>query len=535
MRRFLLLPVTFFLLGALHSSETVGQVIFETEILLYENEAWYGGAVGIGERMPFAASFGEFDLSRQNANNQNVPLLISSSGRYIWSDRPFSFERRDRSLVVRSHHEIIEPVTAGRTLREAYMAAMRKHFPPSGKRPPEEFFTAPQYNTWIELAYDQNQRDILRYAEGIVASGLPAGVLMIDDNWMRYYGNFDFRAEKFDDPRGMVERLNEMGFRVMLWVCPFVSPDSPEYRYLAARGFLLRRPNFDAPGVIEWWNGQSACYDMTNPAAREHFIVQLRRLQTDYGIDGFKLDAGDPGFYNPARVRGFDPDALSVDHTQAWAEIGLEFPFNEYRACWKMGNQPLVQRLGDKHHAWWAVESLIPQMTAAGLLGYAFTCPDMIGGGQYDSFHGARAVNIDQRQFVRSAQVHALMPMMQFSAAPWRLLDDEHQAAILAAVGLRERFLSYIMELARAAADGGEPIVRHMEYAFPHEGFAECRDQFMLGDRFLVAPVVTPGDSRTVRLPRGRWRDDMGRTHRGGTTITIDAPLARIPYFERIN
>ena len=49
-----------------------------------------------------------------------------------------------------------------------------------------------------------------------------------------------------------------------------------------------------------------------------------------------------------------------------------------------------------------------------------------------------------------------------------------------------------------------------MEYAFPHEGFLECRDQFMLGDRYLVAPMVTPGTQREVRLPRGCWRDDRG-------------------------
>lgn len=37
-------------------------------------------------------------------------------------------------------------------------------------------------------------------------------------------------------------------------------------------------------------------------------------------------------------------------------------------------------------------------------------------------------------------------------------------------------------------AKTGEPIIRHMEYAFPHQGFVDCRDQFMLGDKYLVAP-----------------------------------------------
>ena len=44
-------------------------------------------------------------------------------------------------------------------------------------------FTSPQYNTWIELGTNQTQEAILRYAEQIVAHGLPAGILMIDDGW----------------------------------------------------------------------------------------------------------------------------------------------------------------------------------------------------------------------------------------------------------------------------------------------------------------------------------------------------------------
>ena len=51
-------------------------------------------------------------------------------------------------------------------------------------------------------------------------------------------------------------------------------------------------------------------------------------------------------------------------------------------------------------------------MLVAGLLGYPFSCPDMVGGGEFSSFlDGAQ---MDQNLIVRSAQCHALMPMMQF-------------------------------------------------------------------------------------------------------------------------
>jgi len=31
--------------------------------------------------------------------------------------------------------------------------------------------------------YDQNEADILKYAQDIINNGYPPGVLMIDDNW----------------------------------------------------------------------------------------------------------------------------------------------------------------------------------------------------------------------------------------------------------------------------------------------------------------------------------------------------------------
>ena len=174
-------------------------------------------------------------------------------------------------------------------------------------------------------------------------------------------------------------------------------------------------------------------------------------------------------------------------------------------------------------------------MTAAGLLGHAFTCPDMIGGGQFTSFFGVE--HFDEELIVRSAQVHALMPMMQFSVAPWRILSPGNTAICARYAQLHSEFGPYILSLARHAAETGEPIVRAMEYAFPHAGFLECRDQFMLGDRYLVAPMVSPGTRREVLLPPGSWRDDRGevfKVSKKPRRIATDVPLDRLPYYERI-
>lgn len=504
-----------------------------TTIQPLEGEYWWGGVVAYGPRMPYVQPLQEYDLERQSNNNQVVPLLLSNKGRYIWSNYPFRFSVSDKNITLTSDYEKIEISTSGTTLREAYLSACQKYFKPSGILPDTLFFTMPQYNTWIELMYNQNQEDIMKYAKGIADNGFPTGVLMIDDNWQRYYGNFNFRAEKFSDPKETTNQLHAMGFKIMVWVCPFVSADSPEYRELRSKDYLVKTKS-GKPAIISWWNGQSASYDFTNPAASAHYISLLKKAQAEYGIDGFKFDAGDNNFYTSKDFVSYKKDAISVDHTIAWAKIGLEFPVNEYRAGWKMGGEALVQRLGDKNYSWGAVRSLIPEMLAAGLLGYAYTCPDMIGGGQFSSFLNIDQSKIDQQLIVRSAQVHTLMPMMQFSVAPWRILNKENLEIVRNMAKLHESMGGYILQCARESSQTGEPIVRYMEYSFPNEGFAECKDQFMLGAKYLVAPIITKENIRTVKLPKGQWKDDLGKVHKGGKTIEIDVPLSRLPYFEKI-
>jgi len=178
---------------------------------------------------------------------------------------------------------------------------------------------------------------------------------------------------------------------------------------------------------------------------------------------------------------------------------------------------------------------LVPDMLAAGLLGYAYACPDMIGGGEFLSFLEVDPAKFDQSLIVRSSQTHALMPMMQFSVAPWRILDKEHLEICRTMAHLHARMGEYILACAKNASVTGEPIVRHMEYMFPDQGFSECKDQFMLGDKYLVAPVVTTDNHRTVILPKGRWRDELGTVFRGGKTITINVGIERLPYFEKID
>lgn len=503
----------------------------QLQISLEDNEYWWGAVVDDGYLQPFTSKSNySHNLYGDNKANQIQPFLLSNRGQYIWCEDPFEFNFKNGVLSVTSDSSRIVYEKFTNNLRAAFQHASQNFFPPSGELPAALLFQQPQYNTWIELTYNQNQKDILEYARGIVNNGFPPGVLMIDDTWQKDYGAWEFSPDKFPDPEGMMDELHDLGFKVMLWVCPFVSPDSPVFRVLREKGALIKNAKTSKPAIIEWWNGYSTMLDMTHPEAVEWFTEKLTLLQKKYNVAGFKFDGGDAYFYT-GDIESYVATHAN-GHMQAWARFGLTFPYNEYRACWKLAGEALAQRLHDKNHNWEDLRQLIPNILLQGLIGYAYTCPDMIGGGEYKSFLNLE--NVDQELIVRSAQCQALMPMMQFSVAPWRVLEPDKVDMCREMAMLHSRFGEHIISLAKSSAKTGEPIIRSLEYMYPHQGYATIDDQFMLGEDILVAPVLEKGArSRVVEFPPGNWKDEEGETYRGPKRIAVDAPLDKLPWFRK--
>jgi alpha-glucosidase len=503
----------------------------EINLKIFEDEYWWGGSVVDGSLMPYGREDFSHNQLGDIKGNQSQPLLLSNRGGYIWSESPLTIEFSGDSSNVFSSFSKIDNGIAGTSLRDAFLYVSKNYFPPSGEIPDPLLFTSPQYNTWIELQYNQNETDILFYAQSVIDNGFPPGALMIDDNWQTDYGIWDFSAERFKDPGLLMDKLHAMGFKVMLWVCPFISPDSEVYRELALKRLLVFEDREKTlPAIVRWWNGASAIIDLTNPEGEKWYLDQLISLQKKYGVDGFKLDAGDPEFYTG--IYSYE-NVLSNNHTEKHNAIGLNFPLNEFRATWKMAGQPLAQRLRDKEHTWRHLQSLIPDIIAQGLIGYAFTCPDMIGGGEVNSFTDTAI--LDEELIVRSAQCHALMPMMQFSVAPWRILDQQNLDICRRMANLHHEFGKEILALAGKSGKTGEPMVRNMEYMFPHQGYEKIKDQFMLGDQILVAPIMEKGKySRFVQFPEGRWKGDDETVVNGPLRKQIDVPLKRLPWYRNV-
>ena len=500
------------------------------KIKFQENEFWYGTCVKYGMKMPIGSDTEiELDLTSNPTPNQAMPLLISTKGRSIWSDQGFPVRVGDGAIEVPDSCLLEE---TGGSLREAYLGVMKEHFPFRGM-PAENLFGKIIYNTWIELTYNQNEEDILAYARRILESGMPSGVLMIDDGWAENYGDWRFHSGKFPHPEQLLKTLHEIGYEVMVWICPFISPDSLKYREAKEEGILVLTSEGETY-LAKWWNGYSAVLDFSNPKAVQWLKRQLDAL-LDMGVNGFKFDAGDSMYYRNDNVTfgNVTPD----EQSRMWAEFGEQYPYNEYRAAFRAGGYALLQRLCDKDHSWGenGIASLIPDTLLQGITGHTFGCPDMIGGGEYLNFQNMEKSGLDEELFVRHCEIACLMPAMQFSAAPFRILTRENFACILKSIEVRKKFLPYIMEELKKASVTGEPLIRYLTYEFPEENVENVTDQFMLGGKYLVAPVYEKGKTgRTLYLPKGKWYARKRVWMSQGETISCKSELGIPIIFERM-
>jgi len=514
-------------------------------VKILPGEHWWGGTT-IHAFCPITDKSEYHQDFRISAGNQTMPGFISSLGRYIWIDGLFRVDVENGEFVFDCKG--LELDESGSCLKDAFKNAQKKHFPCDKVELKEEFFTAPQYNCWIQFAYYPTQDGVLKYAREIVDNGYEPGVFIIDEGWHVHtdYGHWDFDFARFPEPKKMVDELHEMGFKVMLWVTPFVSPNGPRYfRSInplvgtdpEAAKHLYKRNDKGEVAVIKWWNGYSAILDMTNNYDVDFLDKQLCYLIDEYGVDGFKFDGGATNQYTNSNIINGKYDETSDEEksNRAWNEFGRRYPFHEYKDTYNGGGKNCIQRLHDRDHSWTnnGINELIPCAILCGLIGHPFICPDMIGGGEWRNRY-TPGFEVDEELFVRMAQCSALFPMMQFSWAPWEALSEEYAKYCLDAAKLHLEFADELLALVKSAEQTGEPIIRSLDWAEPHKGYEAIVDEFLLGDDILVAPVVTKNTyKRDVVFPCGIWTDGEGNTFEGDRTYSLNAPIDKLLYFRR--
>lgn len=100
------------------------------------------------------------------------------------------------------------------------------------------------------------------------------------------------------------------------------------------------------------------------------------------------------------------------------------------------------------------------------------------------------------------------MPHIAFERLPWSF--DGTTDVVNAAkrcVSLHKQHTALIERLASLRLVDGSPIIRPMWYSAPDDVKTyRIVDQYMLGDQFIVAPVLVKGQrQRSVYIPAAAW------------------------------
>ena len=480
-------------------------------------EKWWGVYVGGAPDQPFIQPM-TVTTGRSLATGFTAPLLISNMGRYIYC-RPgteVTFDGTTFRLVYGDDQP--ELAEAGRTLHDAYRVAWLKHFPSQGIAPPQEFYTTLLYDTSTEFGSLPSQSEVTEYAEKLVREGFPTGIILIGDGWSEQPGTYTFFAPAFPDPKGMVDRLHQLGFKVMLTVTPYAAVSGRIYMENMRRGFLLQEPG-KGPMVVCHEGGYCSVYDLGDEPQLNYVRGAILRLKSDYGIDGMRFDC--------SQLLPLLSDAQAARLVGRWVEIGSGMELAEYCPGANSPHTPYANVIASNRTACSnPLISQIDDLAAAAVCGY--------NGCRFTPCALADTAALLSRQWLmaRTLQLQALAPMPTVDFAPWKVTDPKLYDAVKQCLTWRASLEAYMTEARKECVATGEPLFRPMEYAFPRTGFSDCNDQFMLGVRYLCAPFCDGEDHRLVRLPRGVWSDRQGRRLKGPLVVTVKQSDTFCPIFE---
>ena len=518
---------------------------------------------GMGQYQEERVDWKGCTLELAHRNSQaSVPFAVSSLGYgFLWHNPAIgevTFGENRTTWRADSSRQLDYWITCGDTPREIslhYAAA-------TGFAP-----LMPEYGLgfWqCKLRY-WNQEQLLSVAREYKRRGLPIDVIVCDFfHWPRM-GDYRFDPEFFPDPQGMARELREMGIELMVSVWPQVALTSENYPEMLQQGLLVRAEYGEQIGMrfVE----DSMFFDATNPRARRYVWDKCKQNYFDKGVRLFWLDEAEPeyGTYDFKAYRYFlgsnqqvgnvYPQRYARGFYEGLSASGVERPLCLLRCAWA-GSQRYGALVwsGDVMSTWEDFRKQVCAGLSMGFAGIPWWTTD-IGG-----FHGGNPDDPDFRELlVRWFQWACYCPVMRLHgdrrpAQPVLRADgtpclnsgadnevwsfgEEAYPILVKDMRRREALRPYVRGLMLQAHETGAPLLRAMFYAFPGEAALDgLKDQYMFGEEYLVAPVLTPGArSRDVVLPGGwRWENvDTGEILEGGQTVRVPAPLDVIPVLRR--
>lgn len=386
----------------------------------------------------------------------------------------------------------------------------------------------PWFSCYDQLSGADNRAIVAEFEQ----HGLPLDVLVLDMDWHKHgWDGWDWNEATYPDPDDFFEWKRRAGLKVTMNLhCDTIRRGDTHFSAICRK--LTQSEDVADPAEPHLVKGDDSwALDYTDPTVWEAVREVCLRPNERRGVDFWWLDnwqGCQPGynsvlwinhlFWRAMEQRGQRPMLLG-----RYAGIGS----HRYGAYFS----------GDTCSHWEILRHELEVNIRAGHVGLAYLSHDL--GGFKGAYSGQRLPLIDPELYVRWLQMGALSPIMRLHSdhgrrEPWAYGDRVLQLA-REAFRLHAELVPYFYHLLRAAHDTGLPPHRPLHFLFPRDERAyQITDQYFLGDRMLLAPVVTAGGRRRVYFPAGEFH--AFRTHEritGPTTLERVFGLDEIPIFVR--
>ena len=506
-------------------------------------------------------------LELEQRNSQiSVPFMVSSYGYGMLWNNPavgqVTFGKNYTEWNARSTRQMDYWLTVADTPKKI----LEQYTEVTGRAPG---FPEDRMGLWqCKLRY-RTQKEVLEVARRYQKEGIHIDQIVIDFFHWTLQGDWKFDRKYWPDPKAMIDELHSMGIKVMVSVWPSVDKKSENFGPMMDRGLLIQTER----GAVQTYDYQGDCMeiDALNPETRKYVWEVCKKNYYDLGVDGFWLDNSEPDFavYDHENYRYFAGPALTCSniYPQMYSRVffdpmkkmGNDAVVNLLRCAWagsqKYGN---VVWSGDVPSTFEAFYDQLQAGLNMGLAGIPWWTTD-IGGFMTDDWedpdfkqllirwyqfavyspvlrmHGERGpINIpplDDRDW-GGGYLHTghSNELWSYGEENYRIMKHYYE--------VRMDMKEYIKGLFEEASENGSPLLRAMFYEFPEDPKCwELQDQYMFGDRSLVAPVFHLNQwQREVYLPEGTWRDTRDeKNYEGGQLIMVEAPLETIPVFEKVD
>jgi alpha-glucosidase len=349
------------------------------------------------------------------------------------------------------------------------------------------------------------------------------------------------------------------GVRLLTYINPFFTDvkDKPGhqrnlYKELTEQEFLVKRDN-GKPYLIENTSFSAGLLDLTNPEARTWVKEIIKNELIAVGASGWMADFGEALPWDAVLHKG-NAREFHNRYAEEWAKVnreavqeaGLEdeIVFFSRSGYTRSPGYTTLFWLGDQLVSWDrhdGIKTAVTGLLSSGISGFSLNHSD-IGGyttisNPLKDYHRSKELLLRWMEMNAFTTVFRTHEGNQPSKNHQFHSDDETLAHFARFSKVFLALKDYRQQLVKEASQTGAPVVRHLFLHYPNDinVYDIVNEQFMLGDQFIVAPVLDPGKDRVeLYLPAGEWQHLWTKKRlvlKVGKKIDIAAPLGKPAVF----